>query len=97
MATYIILINYTDQGIRNIKDSPKRLDAAKKMLKSLGGEIKDFYLTMGGYDIAIVAEAPNDEVIAKFTLASGSLGNVRTTTLKAFPEPEYRKIIAALP
>ena len=97
MATYVILINYTDQGIRNIKDSPKRLDAAKKMLKSMGGEIKDFYLTMGRYDIAIVAEAPNDEVIAKFALASGSLGNVRTTTLKAFPEAEYRKIIAALP
>jgi len=97
MATYIILINYTDQGIRNVKDSPKRLDAAKKMLKSMGGEIKDFYLTMGSYDIAIVAEAPSDDVIAKFALASGSLGNVRTTTLKAFPEAEYRKIIAALP
>ncbi|HEX9898081.1 MAG TPA: GYD domain-containing protein [Candidatus Methylomirabilis sp.] len=97
MATYIILINYTDQGIRNIKDSPKRLDAAKKMLKTMGGEIKDFYLTMGSYDIAIVAEAPSDDVIAKFSLASGSLGNIRTTTLKAFPEGEYRKIIAALP
>ena len=97
MATYIILINYTDQGIRNIKDSPKRLDAAKKMLKTMGGEIKDFYLTMGSYDLAIVAEAPSDDVIAKFSLASGSLGNIRTTTLKAFPETEYRKIIGALP
>lgn len=97
MATYIMLINYTDQGIRTVKDSPKRLDAAKKMLKTMGGEIKDFYLTMGSYDIAIVAEAPSDDVIAKFALASGSLGNVRTTTLKAFPEAEYRKIIAALP
>ena len=97
MPTYIILINYTDQGIRNIKDSPKRLDAAKKMLKTMGGEIKAFYLTMGTYDIAIVAEAPGDDVIAKFALAAGSLGNVRTTTLKAFPETEYRKIIGALP
>ena len=97
MATYLILVNYTDQGIRNVKDSPKRLDAAKKLLKSMGGEIKDFYLTMGSYDLAIVAEAPSDDVIAKFSLASGSLGNVRTTTLKAFPEAEYRKIIAALP
>ena len=97
MATYIILINYTDQGIRNIKDSPKRLDAAKKMLKTMGGEIKDFYLTMGSYDIAIVAEAPSDDVIAKFSLASGSLGNIRTTTLKAFPEAEYRKIVGTLP
>jgi len=97
MATYIILINYTDQGIRNVKDSPKRLDAAKKMLKSMGGEIKEFYLTMGSYDITIVAEAPSDDVIAKFSLASGSLGNIRTTTLKAFPEAEYRKIIGTLP
>jgi len=97
MATYIILINYTDQGIRNIKDSPKRLDAAKKMLKTMGGEIKEFYLTMGSYDIAIVAEAPSDDVIAKFSLASGSLGNIRTTTLKAFPEAEYRKIVGTLP
>jgi uncharacterized protein with GYD domain len=55
MATYISLINYTDQGIRNVKDSPKRLDAAKKLLKDLGGDLKEFYLTMGGYDMVIVA------------------------------------------
>ncbi len=97
MSTYIILLNYTDQGIRNIKDSPKRLDAAKKLLKDMGGELKEFYLTMGSFDLAIVAEAPGDEVMARFALASGSLGNVRTTTLKAFPEAEYRKIIGALP
>ena len=97
MATYISLVNYTDQGIRNIKDSPKRLDAAKKLLKDLGGELKAFYLTMGAYDIVIVAEAPSDEVVAKFSLAAGSLGNVRTTTLKAFTEAEFRKIVGALP
>lgn len=97
MPTYIILINYTDQGIRNVKESPKRLDAAKKLLKSMGGEFKQFYLTMGAYDLATIVEAPNDEAIAKFALAAGSLGNIRTTTLKAFPEDEYRKIIAALP
>ena len=97
MPTYIILINYTDQGIRNVKESPKRLDAAKKLLKSMGGEFKQFYLTIGTYDLATIVEAPNDEAIAKFALAAGSLGNIRTTTLKAFPEDEYRKIIAALP
>jgi uncharacterized protein with GYD domain len=97
MATYVILINYTDQGIRNVKESPKRLDAAKKLLKGLGGEFKQFYLTMGAYDLVAVVEAPNDEAIAKFALASGSLGNIRTTTLKAFQEAEYRKIIGALP
>ncbi len=97
MATYINLINYTDQGIRNIKDSPKRLDAAKKLLKELGGEMKTFYLTLGTYDIVIVTEAPSDEVVAKFVLALASAGNVRTTTLKAFPEAVYRKIIQGLP
>ena len=97
MATYISLVNYTDQGIRNVKDSPKRVDAAKKLLKTLGGELKDLYLAMGTYDLIIVLEAPNDEVMAKFALALASAGNVRTTTLKAFPEAEYRRIIAALP
>lgn len=97
MPAYISLINDTDQGIRNIKDSPKRPDPAKKALKDLGGELKDFYVTMGGYDIVVIAEAPSDEAIAKFLLASGSLGNVRTTTLNAFPEAEHRKIIKALP
>ena len=97
MPTYISLINYSDQGIRNIKDSPKRLDAAKKHLKDMGGELKEFYLTLGSYDIVVVAEAPSDEAIARFVLAVSSLGNVRTTTLKAFPEAEYRKIVAGLP
>lgn len=97
MATYISLVNYTQQGIQNIKDSPKRLDAVKKMLTDMGGELKDFYLTMGQYDIVTVIEAPSDEVVARFVLALGSRGNVRTTTLKAFPEAEYRKIMAGLP
>ena len=97
MPTYISLINYTDQGIRNVKESPKRLDAAKKMLNEMGGELKEFYLTLGTYDIITVVEAPNDEVVVKFVLTLGSAGNVRTTTVKAFPEAEYRKIIGALP
>lgn len=97
MATYISLINYTDQGIRAVKDSPRRLDAAKALLKSMGGELKEFYLTLGVHDLVVVVEAPGDEVVARFVLALASAGNVRTTTLKAFSEAEYRKIIAALP
>ena len=97
MPTYVSLISYTDQGIRNIKDSPKRLDAAKKLIKDLGGELKGFYLTLGQYDIVTIAEAPSDDAMAKFILALSSAGNVRTTTLKAFPEAEYRKIIQGLP
>ena len=97
MPTYVALVDYTDQGIRNIKDSPKRLDAAKKMLKDMGGEVKQFYLTMGAHDIVTVIEAPSDETVAKFVLMLGASGNVRTTTLKAFTEAEYRKVISTLP
>lgn len=96
MPTYIALINYTDQGIRQIKDSPKRLDAARTMLKDLGGTLKEFYLTLGQYDIVTVLEAPNDDVVARFVLQVASAGNVRTTTLKAFPEAEYRKVVQSL-
>jgi uncharacterized protein with GYD domain len=96
MATYFILINWTDQGIRNIKDSPKRVDAAKKAVKDIGGEVKAFYMLQGSYDAVLILEAPNDEALAKFLLKIGSLGNVRTTTLRAHPEAEYRKIIGEL-
>ncbi|MCH7888641.1 MAG: GYD domain-containing protein [Proteobacteria bacterium] len=97
MATYIMLINYTDQGIRNIKDSPQRADAARQALSDMGGEMKELYMTMGGYDLVVVAEAPSDDVMAKFALKIGSLGNVRTTTLKAFSEAEFRSIVESLP
>ena len=96
MSTYLSLINWTDQGIRTVKDSPKRLDAAKKTLKEMGGELKSFYMTQGSFDAVLIFEVPNDEVAAKFLLKVGSAGNVRTTTLKAYPEADYRKIIGGL-
>ncbi|HLI13225.1 MAG TPA: GYD domain-containing protein [Alphaproteobacteria bacterium] len=96
MPTYIALVNYTDYGIRHIKESPKRVDQARALLKEMGGELKAFYMTMGSYDITAVYEAPDDAVAARFTLLLGSAGNVRTTTLKAFPETAYREIIASL-
>ena len=96
MARYIMLINWTDQGVRNVKDSPKRLDTARGVAKKLGMELKDFYLTMGDYDMVGHLDAPNDEVVAKFILGLGTLGNVRTKTLKAFSEDEYRKIVGSL-
>ena len=96
MAQYIILMNWTDQGIRNVKESPKRLDTGRAVAKKLGMELKDFYLTMGDYDMVGHLEAPNDEVVAKFILGLGTLGNVRTKTLKAFSEDDYRKIVGSL-
>jgi uncharacterized protein with GYD domain len=97
MATYISLISYTDEGIRTIKESPRRQEAVKQLLRDLGGEVKEIYLTLGQYDLVSIVEAPSDEVMAKFLLAVGSHGHGRTTTLRAFPEPEYRRIVAGLP
>jgi uncharacterized protein with GYD domain len=96
MTTYVMLVKWTEQGMRQVKESPKRLEKAKNALKEMGGAFKDFYLTMGDYDIVAVYEAPDDAVAARFTLILGMLGNVRTTTLKAFPERAYREIIASL-
>ena len=97
MPTYISLVRWTQKGIENIKASPRRLDAAKKAFQAAGGELKEFYLVTGQYDMVVVAEFPDDETQAKVILATGSLGNVRTETLRAFTEDEYRKIIADLP
>jgi len=97
MPTYTTLINYTPKGIENVKESPNRLDAAKKVFKTMGAELKEFYLVMGRYDIIMVTEAPNDETVAKIALALGSLGNVRTESFRAFKENEYRKIVSELP
>ena len=96
MGHYVTLIRYTQQGAAKIKESPKRLDAAKKAAEAAGGKIHAWYLTMGKYDAVIISEFPNDEAAAKFMLSTGSMGNVTTQTLKAFTETEYRKIVASL-
>lgn len=97
MPTYITLIKWTEQGIRNVKESPQRLDAAKKAIEAAGGKLTGFYLTMGRYDMVGIAEFPSDEMGTVFLLSLGSGGSLRTETLKAYPEAEYRKIIAKLP
>lgn len=96
MPTYIALLKWTQQGISKVKDSPSRLTAGREAFKKAGIEMKDVYLTMGRYDLVCVLEAPDDETLAKGVLTLGSQGNVSTETLKAFPEDQYRKIIAAL-
>ncbi len=97
MPTYISLLRYTDKGIADAKSGPTRVDAAKDAYKKAGGELKAFYLTMGEYDVVVVAELPNDETVARLALGLGAQGNVRSTTFRAFTEPEYRKIVATLP
>jgi len=96
MARYIMLTNWTDQGIRSVKESPKRLDAGRALAKSVGAEIKDFYMTMGDHDMVLIVEAPDDGIIAKFILRLAGAGNIRTKTLKAFTETEYRSIVGSL-
>ena len=94
MSTYIILVNWTDQGIRTVKESPQRLATAKKVIEAAGGKMTGFYLTMGRYDMVAIAEAPNDESVATMMLGLGSGGGIRTETMKAFTEDQYRDIIA---
>ena len=94
MPTYISLAKWTDQGIRNVKESPQRLDAFKKGVEATGGKVIGFYLTMGRYDMVVIIEAPSDEAATTVILSVGRLGNVRTETMKAYPEEQYRGIIA---
>ena len=96
MTTYVMLAKWTEQGMRQVRDSPRRLDSAKKALKEMGGEFRSFFMTMGDYDLVAVYEAPYDAIAARFTLILGMLGNIRTLTLKAFPEAAYREIINSL-
>jgi uncharacterized protein with GYD domain len=91
------LIRYTQRGIESIKDSPARLDTAKDLYKSLGAEIKSFYLVMGRYDVMVISEAPDDETATKLALTIGSTGAIRTETTRIFTEDEYRKLISELP
>ncbi len=97
MPHYVSLIRYTQQGAAKIKESPARLDAAKKAAKAAKGKLHAWYLTMGEYDAVLIWEFPDDETAAQFMLASAAMGNLTTQTLKAFTETEYRKIIASLP
>jgi uncharacterized protein with GYD domain len=94
---FILSMNFTDQGIRAIKDAPKRAAAARELAKKVGVEIKQVYLTSGDADLVGLVETPSGDHIAKFALALGSLGNVRTRTARAWTEDEYKKLVSELP
>src|SRR6266480_3794369 len=96
MATYIVLASFTDQGIRKVKDSPKRADAFKEMAKKCGATVKDVFWTLGEYDIVIVLEAPDDVSITALGLSSGALGNIRTKTLRAFTQADMKTILGKM-
>ena len=94
MATFVSLVNFTDQGIRSFNDSPKRADAFAQLVQKHGGSVKGIWWTLGEYDIVVVTEVPDDETYAAIGLQLGSLGNVRTQTLRAFDRSEVERIIA---
>ena len=96
MATYIVLSNFTEQGIRNIKDSPKRAEAFKNMAKKSGVTVKDLFWTLGQYDVVAILEAPDDMSITSLGLSIGALGNIRTQTLRAYSETEIKLILGKM-
>lgn len=97
MATYITLLRYTQKGAESIKQAPARIDAARQAAKAAGAEIKQIFLVMGRYDAVVISEAPDNETAAKLALATAVQGNVRTETLPAFPETEFRRLVTSLP
>ncbi len=96
MATFITLMNFTDQGIRNVKESPDRYDALLEMAEKVGVTIKDVYWTVGHYDVVVIAEGP-EEAATSLLLKLGSLGNVRTQTLRGYTVEEIKRIISDMP
>ncbi|MCK9918406.1 GYD domain-containing protein [Microbacteriaceae bacterium K1510] len=97
MPTFIMSLNWTDQGIRTIKDAAKRVQAGRDIAKKLGVDIKQVYLTTGDSDIVLLTEADDGNNIAKFAMALGALGNVHSRTIRAWPEAEYLKLVSELP
>ena len=97
MPTFICSLSWTDQGIRSVKDAPKRARASRELAKKLGVEVKQVYLTSGDDDLLVIVDTPNGDNVAKWALAIGSQGNVRTRTARAWPESEFIKLISELP
>jgi uncharacterized protein with GYD domain len=96
MATYLVLGQFTDQGIRNVKETTRRADAFKAMAEKAGAAIKDVYWTLGQYDVATIVEAPDDATVNALLVSVGALGNIRTQTLRAFSSDEMRQILARM-
>jgi uncharacterized protein with GYD domain len=94
MASYVMLVRWTEQGIRTVKDSPKRVAAATSLAQRMGVKIVEVFWTLGRYDLVIVAEAANDETVTAWALQVGSHGNVKTQTLRAFRAREMDRILA---
>ena len=96
MLTYIVLTTFTDQGVKNAKDSPKRAEAFKQMAKTFGVTVKDIFWTQGRYDVVTVVESPDEFSATALNLSLGALGNIRTESLRAFSSADMMKIVAKI-
>jgi uncharacterized protein with GYD domain len=96
MVTYVVLLNFTDQGIRNVKESPKRAEAFKLMAKTFGATLKELYWTQGKYDLITIVEAPDETSAMALDLSLGALGNVRTESLRAFSAADMTEVVAKM-
>ncbi len=96
MATYIVLTSFTDQGVRSVKDTAKRADAVKELAKKFGVTAKEFFWTLGSYDVVAIFEAPDDASMTALGMAIGAGGNVRTQTMRAFSREEINGVLAKL-
>jgi uncharacterized protein with GYD domain len=97
MPMFVCSLSWTDQGIRTVKDSPKRAAASRELAKKMGVDVKEIYLTSGSDDLLVIVDTPNGDNVAKWALALSSLGFVRTRTARAWPEAEFMKLISELP
>ena len=96
MMTYIVLATFTDQGVKNAKDSPKRAEAFRQMAKTFGVTVKDIFWTQGRYDVVTVVESPDEFSATALNLSLGALGNIRTESLRAFSSADMMKIVAKM-
>lgn len=94
LSNFIVLGNWTEQGIKNIAEAPERIKASRKMIEKAGGKMQ-FFTTMGKYDFVLLVEIPKDEDMAAILLCTGSMGNIRTVTMKAWTEAEAAKMLTA--
>ena len=97
METYISLVNFTEQGIKNIKESPARIDALRRAIEPAGGKLLGWYLTQGQYDVVVITQGSDAKAMMSVLLATGAQGNVRTETMRAFTEAEFKDVLAKLP
>jgi uncharacterized protein with GYD domain len=92
-----MLMNMTEQGAKNIKEFPDRIEEASKALEAAGGKLVEFYSVLGQYDYIVIADVPSEEVGLIQLLSTGARGNVRTTTLRAFTKNEFVEAIKKMP